>query len=67
MRVRKLLEGEEIEDRIPSQFLRQLKYPADTSDNEFFLQNLWITRLQVECTKSGPKKAEFLRFHRTVR
>ena len=47
MRVRKLLEGEEIGDRTPSQFLRHLKNLAGTSVNEDFLQNLWMTRLPV--------------------
>ncbi|XP_033231683.1 uncharacterized protein LOC117182689 [Belonocnema kinseyi] len=47
IRVRKFLEGEEIGDRIPSQFLRHLKNLAGTSVKEDFLQNLWLTRLLV--------------------
>ena len=47
MRVRKLLEGKEIGDRTPSQFLCHLKNLAGTSVIEGFLQNLCITRLTV--------------------
>ena len=47
MRVRKSLEGEEIGDRTPSQFLHHLKNLAGTSVNGDFLQNLKITQLPV--------------------
>ena len=45
IRVRKLLEGEELGDRTPAQFLRHLRNLAGTSVNEEFLQNLWTARL----------------------
>ena len=47
MRVRKLLEGEEIGDRTPSQFLRHLRNLAGTSVNEEFLLILWTARLST--------------------
>ena len=47
MWVRKLLEGEEIGDRTPSQFLRHLRNLAGTSVNEEFLLNLWTARLST--------------------
>ena len=46
-RIRKLLEGEEIVDRTPTQFLRHLKTLAGSDINEDFLRNLWLNRLPV--------------------
>ena len=45
MRVQKLLEGEELRDRTPVQFLRHLRNLEGTSGNEEFLQNFWTARL----------------------
>ena len=46
-RIRKLLEGEEIGDRTPTQFLRHLKTLAGSDINEDSLRNLWLNRLPV--------------------
>ena len=45
MRVQKLLKGEEIGVRTPTQFLRYLRNLAGTSVNKDFHLNLWTERL----------------------
>ena len=47
IRIRKLLESEEIGDRTPSQFLSHLKTLAGSGLNEDFLSNLFLNRLPV--------------------
>ncbi|XP_032456536.1 uncharacterized protein LOC103315323 [Nasonia vitripennis] len=44
-RVRKLLEGEQIGDRKPSEFFRALKAHATANTSEEFILELWKTRL----------------------
>lgn len=46
-RIRRLLEGEELGDRKPSQFLRHLRRLAENSVNDEVLRALWIDRLPV--------------------
>ncbi|XP_071858109.1 uncharacterized protein [Bombus fervidus] len=46
-RVRKLLEGEQIGDRTPSQFYRDLKKLATVSTPDDFVVTLWRSRLPV--------------------
>lgn len=46
-RLRRLLEGEDIGDRTPSQFLRHLQSLAGTAVSDTLLRTLWINRLHM--------------------
>ncbi|KAJ8914237.1 hypothetical protein NQ315_003602 [Exocentrus adspersus] len=48
-RVRKLLESEELGDRTPSQFLRQLRNLAGNNVPDDFIKTLWMNRLPASC------------------
>ncbi|XP_058796880.1 uncharacterized protein LOC131667468 [Phymastichus coffea] len=47
-RVRKLLEGEEMGDRTPSEFYRSMKTHATSSTTDEFILQVWTTRLPLQ-------------------